>query len=269
MKPAQHKKGPTAREHPLFIKKEAGPLKGTLLELRDEINRALAGTYVQTISLKGDTITLTTMELTRATLLNSKVSTFLHLILGTVSVHLDTPVTQMLVHGIPTSHSLNMITAELTTFNPGLALTTQPRWLTSETVRAGKTASTVVIAITGPRAPQLLGKRVAAFSSTYRTEQRLQFNSYSQCSICHGFGHHSNKCTAPAVCRWCALQLLTGEHACPTATCRMRGRPCNHTILRCVNCNGPHDSHHLLCPSRPERARGSLGEGNEEEMADT
>ena len=115
------------RKCPLFIKKEAGHLNGTLLELRDEINRALAGTYVQTVSLKGDTITLTTMKSTRATLLNSWVSTFLYLIPSTLSVHLDTPVREMLVHGIPTCHFLNTITVELTTFNPGLALTAQPR----------------------------------------------------------------------------------------------------------------------------------------------
>ena len=266
-KPVPQKKGPTARERQLFVKKEPGALPGTLLELRDEINRALAGTYVQTVSVKGDTITLTTMETTKATYLNSRVSSFLHLIPSTISIHLDTPMTQLLVHGIPTSQTLTTIATELTTFNPGLALTSQPRWLTSETVRANKTASTVVITITGPKAPEFVGKRLAAFSSTHRTERRLRFNPYTQCSVCHGFGHHSNKCTAPASCRWCALPHTTGEHACPTATCRLRGRPCNHTILRCVNCNGPHGSHHLLCPARPEEAPATREV--EEEMADT
>ena len=115
-------------------------------------------------------ITLTTMETTKATYLNSRVSSFLHLIPGTISVHLDTPMTQLLVHGIPTGQTLTTILTELTTFSPGLALTSQPRWLTCETVRANKTASTVVITITGPKAPEFVGKRLAAFSSTHRTE---------------------------------------------------------------------------------------------------
>jgi len=56
------------------------------LELRAEINKALAGTYVQMVTVKGLTVTLTTMESTKASLLNTKVGTFLHLIPGTVSV---------------------------------------------------------------------------------------------------------------------------------------------------------------------------------------
>ena len=248
-RPAQQKKGPTARERRLFIKREGGPISTTMLQLRDDINQALAGTYVKTLSLKGDMVTLTTMELIRTTMLNSKIGSFLHLIPGTTSVHLDTPVTQILVHGIPTSQPLATIAMELTTFNPGLALMTQPRWLTTEAARVGKTASSVVIAITGLKAPEFVGRRLAAVSTTYRSQRRLRFDSSTQCAKCHGFGHHNNKCMAPATCWWCALLHPTGEHTCPTATCRMRSRPCNHSILRYENCNDPQDAHHLLCPS--------------------
>lgn len=268
MKPVQQKKGPTARERRLMIKRdsEGGPLKTTMVELRDNINQALSGTYVQTVTIKGNTVTLTTMEAVKATTLNSKVSTFLHLIPGTISVHLDLPIMQLLVHGIPTSENLSTIVTELTTYNPGLVLVSQPRWLTTDTARVGKSASSVVIAIFRPRAPDFVGRRLAAFSNTPRTERRLHFNNQTHCSNCHKFGHHVNKCTAPAVCRWCALPHPTGEHTCPTATCRMRGRPCSHVVLRCVNCGGPHDSHHLLCPSRP---KAKFADVDEEEMVDT
>lgn len=94
-----------------------------------------------------DTVTLTTMQSKRATFLNSKLSSFLHLIPGTLDVHFDLPITLLLVHGIPTSYALTAIAMELTTFNPGLALTPYPKWLTSETSRAGKAASTIVITI--------------------------------------------------------------------------------------------------------------------------
>ena len=209
------------------------------------------------------------METIRAIFHHSRVSSFIHLILGTISVHLDTPVAHLLVHGIPTSHAQASIATALTTFNPGLALTTQPRWLTSETSRAGKSASTLAITITGPKAPEPVGKRLVTFSTTYRTERALCFNSATQCANCHGFSHHNNKGTAQVTFRWCALPHTTGEHTCPTATCRMRGRHCNHPILRCVNCTGPHDAHHLFCPSRPKADREGLSGGNEEEMIDT
>ena len=178
------------------------------------------------------------MESIKATSLNSKVGTFLHLIPGTISVHLDTPVSHVLVHGIPTSKSLAEIASELTTFNTGFSLTSHPRWLTTDDARAGKAASTVVISITGPRACDYVGKRLAAFSSTYclRTERRMRFNSDTQCSKWLGYGHHSNQCTNPVSCCWCASPHPTGNHTCPTASCRVGGRPCNHTVLRCVNC---------------------------------
>jgi len=262
----QLKKGLTARERRFVVKREGRLLPTTALDLRDDINLALAAAYVQTVSLRGNIVTLTIMESIKATLLNSKVGIFLHLIPGTVSVHLDTHVSHVLVPRIPTSKSLAEIATELTTFNTGLSLTGQPRWLTTDDARAGKSASMVVISITGPRASDYVGKRLAAFSSTYRTERRLRFNSRTQCYNCHGYGHHNNRCTNPASCRWCASPHPTGNHTCPTATCRIRGRPCNHTILSSVNCSGPHNVHTTQCPSRPKDPQDEKPDRNEEEM---
>ena len=115
--PPAAKKGLTARERRLIIKREGAPLNTTALALRDDINQVLSGKYIQTVSIRGNTLTLTTMESIRATSLNSKVGTFLHLIPGTTTVQLDTPTTQLLVHGIPTNNSLAAIATELTTFN--------------------------------------------------------------------------------------------------------------------------------------------------------
>jgi len=119
----QLQKGLTAREHGLVVKREGEPHPTTALDLRDDMNLALAATYVQTVSLRGNTVTLTTMESIKATSLTSKVGTFLYLIPGTVSVHLDTPVLDILVHRIPTSKSLAEIASELTTYNTRLSLT--------------------------------------------------------------------------------------------------------------------------------------------------
>jgi len=140
-----------------MVKRKGAHLKKTELELRNEINIALVSIYIQTIS-KGNTITITTIESIRTILLNSKMGTFLYLIPGTVSVHLYTRITQLLVHRLPTSSSLDVITTKLITFNTGLAFTGQPRWLTTDEFRVGKTASTIVIAITGPRASDYIGR---------------------------------------------------------------------------------------------------------------
>ena len=94
----------------------------SVLELWDEINQALAGIYLQMVTVKGPAVALITMETIKATMLNSKMGSFLQLIRGTISVHLDTLVTHLLVDRIPTACSINMITVELTRFNTQLAL---------------------------------------------------------------------------------------------------------------------------------------------------
>ena len=91
---SQQKRYPTARNRFLIIKREGGSLTTTALDLWNDITVVLAETYVQTITNKGSVVTLTTMQSIKGASLNSKFSTFLHLILGTVSVHQDSPVTQ-------------------------------------------------------------------------------------------------------------------------------------------------------------------------------
>src|SRR5205807_9933966 len=111
----------------------------------------------------------------------------------------------------------------------------------------------VVISIMGPKASLLIGKRLAAFSSTSRTEHRLRFNFFTQCSHFHSFVHHSTKCNNPATCRWCTIRHSSGEHSCLTATCHIRGHPCSPSTVRCVNCGVPHDAHSPTCPHHPTR----------------
>jgi len=51
-----------AREGRLIIKREGEPLPTSALDLRDDINLALAVTYLPTVSLRGNTVTVTTIE---------------------------------------------------------------------------------------------------------------------------------------------------------------------------------------------------------------
>ncbi|RPA90392.1 hypothetical protein L873DRAFT_1569563, partial [Choiromyces venosus 120613-1] len=69
----------------------------------------------------------------------------------------------------------------------------------------------------------------------------------TQCSNYYHFGYHNNKGASPASCHCCTLPHPTGDHSCPTSTCRLRGSPCSHFTLRCVNCDGPHESHSPVC----------------------
>jgi hypothetical protein len=255
------------RERRLIIKRDGTPLTTSNIAIRDSINAALQATLIQRVECNvANDLLITTMDNVKATSLNTKISQFLHLVPGTTTVQLDSPSAQLLVHGIPTSYSLADIGKELTTYNTGLALAQQPRWLSTEQQRVGKKASTVVITTTGPKAQEFaLLSRLSAFSSTYRLERRLRFGPHTQCSNCQQFGHHTLKCTKPATCRWCAKSHSTGDHTCPTATCPMRGRLCAHSSPLCANCSGPHESHSTTCAKRPISKRPGEEDGEEEE----
>ncbi|RPA89997.1 hypothetical protein L873DRAFT_1591960, partial [Choiromyces venosus 120613-1] len=69
----------------------------------------------------------------------------------------------------------------------------------------------------------------------------------TQCSNCHHFGHHTNKCASPSSYYWCTLLHFTGQHSSPTSTCHLHGHPCSHFTVRYVNCDGPHESHSTIC----------------------
>src|ERR1700704_3188931 len=251
--PPQDRKAPTLRERRLLIKRDGTPLPSSIISLRDQINTALGSTFVQRI--EGDTlnnITLITMETVKATALNSRASTFLPLIPGTSSVHLNTPTTQLIVHGTPTTHALLNIGEELTTFNTGLILSQEPRWLTSNDRREGKSASSIVISITGPKAQDFAKRsRLAAFSSTFSLERCLRFNHLTQCARCQHYGHHTLRCSNDPECRWCTSKHLSSDHTCPTGEDTIKGRPCSHTIVKCASCSGHHDARFPKCPSRP------------------
>ena len=247
------KKGLTLRERRLIVKRDGTPLSTLLVAFRDSINSALNAVIIQRVECNpSNDLLFTTMEIVRATSPNSKISQFLHLIPGTTTVHLDSPIAQLLVHGIPTSHSLADIGKELTTFDTGLALAQQPRRLLPEQQRAGKLASTVVIQFTGPKEQDFAAlSRLFAFSTTFRLEHRLHLGPRSQCANCQRFGHHTLKCVNPAICCCCAKPHSTGDHTCPTATCPTPGRLCAHSSPLCANCDGPHEEHSTTCSKRP------------------
>jgi hypothetical protein len=157
---------------------DGSPLTTSVIAIRGSINAVLNVTLIQRVECNAaNHLMFTTMDTVKATSLNSKISQFLYLIPGVTTGHVDPPSAQLLVHGIPTSYALADIGRELTTFNTGLALAQQPRWLTSDEKRTGKNASTIVITATCPNAEDCAQQsRLFTFSCTYRLERRLRFN---------------------------------------------------------------------------------------------
>ena len=105
--PQSHAKEITHRERRLLIKRHGTSLTLSKVAIRDSINTALQATLIQCVVCWPDNnLTLITMETVKAASLSNKVSSFLHLIPGTTTVHLDFPTVQILVHGHPTDRSI-------------------------------------------------------------------------------------------------------------------------------------------------------------------
>jgi hypothetical protein len=172
LKAPSTKKGSTLREHRLMIKRDGSPLTTSVIAIRESINRGLNATLIQPVECNpANHLMFTTMDTVNMTSLSSKISQFLHIIHGVTTIHLDSPSAQLLVNGMPTSSALSDIGIELTTFNTGLALAQQPRWLTSDEKRAGKKCSTIIITATGLKAQDFAQQsRLSAFSSTDQLE---------------------------------------------------------------------------------------------------
>ena len=174
-----------------------------MVAIRDSINTALQATLIQRVVCWPDNnLTLISLDTVKAASLSNKVSSFLHLIPGTTTIRLDFPTVQILVHGLPTDHSLPDIAQELTSFNTGLALSRPPRWLTPDDCCTSKRISTVVLTLTRLRARNVASRtRLTAISATFKVEHHLRFNRYTQCHGCHQYGHHTLHCPNTPHCR--------------------------------------------------------------------
>jgi hypothetical protein len=255
---------PPVRPRRLIVKRDGSELSSTPVQLRDALNKALGFTAALSTQVSRGAsgsntghVSITLMENLLASKLYARVGEHLNTIPGAISLHLDTPLVQMVVHGVPTDLDLESLQQELTTYNPGLIMASTPRWLTKHEQRKEKKASSVVITLTGNKAQDVASRpRLFAFSSTLRAERKLRFGPSTQCGKCQQFGHHTIKCTFPPACRWCAGSHLTGAHSCPTSTCSTNGRPCTHTLAKCANCSAPHEAHFKECTSRVSLVSG-------------
>ena len=104
---------PPLRPRRLIAERDGSELYLTPMELRDALNKALGFTAILSTQVsRGHSgsntghVSITLMENLLATKLYAKVGEHLNTIPGALSLHLDSPDVQMVVHGVPTSISL-------------------------------------------------------------------------------------------------------------------------------------------------------------------
>ena len=169
---------------------------------------------------------------------------------GTGKARICVPWSKFLVHTIPTSMSLEEISAWIVSNYPKLRMGQAPRWLTSIDRRANKDKSTVVITLEGTHTLETLGMRSMSLrNKTCRMEAHVGYGPATQCRHCQGFGHHTTKCqsTSGPICAVCAGKHPTRRHPCSVPACR-KGPACKHTPPKCANCGGAHRAYDTTCP---------------------
>ena len=69
--------------------------------------------------------------------------------------------------------------------------------------------------------------------------------SHDQCLKCQGFEHTHQKCINATICQICAEKHNTRDHTC--YICKKGQEICEHTVLKCSNCNEAHKANSSEC----------------------
>jgi len=139
--------------------------------------------------------------------------------------------------------------SEVQAFNPCIHLSRPPRWLTTETQRSKKSASTMVLTILGKdAATKAISTGLSIFGRKFKVQKYLTFGPDTQCNKCLAFGHHTSKCTNNTYCNICAGKHPGYLHPCGHSDSPTKGKQCLHTTLKC-SCGDPHQADFKECPT--------------------
>jgi hypothetical protein len=160
--------------------------------------------------------------------------------------------TKLIVHGVDltqfpdTDTGMADLKLELETYNDGLRLAANPRYLTRPDKRINKEHSSCVIALKDKEKSRTFLKHgLTIFGQHRKTAEYFSARPTDQCSKCQGFGHHWQRCTGIQKCGICASTFHdTRSHACPNCNSKS---PCDHLPAKCANCAGPHKSNSNEC----------------------
>jgi hypothetical protein len=117
----QNNTSPALRPRRLIVRRDGSAITQTTMELRDALNKALGFVAIQSVQVSNSSavdctgnVSLTLMENFLATKIHAKVGRHLSTIPRACSLHLDNPIVQMVVHGIPTSLPFESLQQKLT-----------------------------------------------------------------------------------------------------------------------------------------------------------
>ena len=227
--------------------------------IRNLINNAfkakgIVDPVVSTASLspKGNIVVYTTPEFTADFLIEKQA-----IIKGVLpllnSLQKAEPWHKVIIHGIPirefnAEDGMELIAAEIKTFNKGFTPIGRPYWATPRDKRdSGQLKGSVIVAFpTESQAKKAIKNRLYIAGISTKVAKFLPTDSTAQCSNCGGFGHLDRYCKRPTKCLLCGSSHKTSNHKC--TVCNKTGEVCPHLTPSCCNCNSTtHSANSKLC----------------------
>jgi hypothetical protein len=150
---------------------------------------------------------------------------------------------KLAIHGVPTElypdtkEGMWTLQTDIEQQNYAVQLTQLPRYISHPDKRAGKAASSIIIAVcTRTEADKLKRTRVNINYAPRQTTDYYSSRPTDQCRCCQKLGHHQATCKADdgPVCGFCAEVYPSDKHSYPQCPDRV-GKSCTHTKPKCAN----------------------------------
>jgi hypothetical protein len=176
---------------------------------------------------------------------------------------------KLAIHRVPTElypdteEGMQALQADIEQQNYVVQLTQLPRYMSHPDKRAGKAASSIIIAgRTHAEADKVKRTRINVNYAPRQTTDYYSSHPTDQCQCCQKLGHHQATCKADngPIWRFCTEVHPTDKHSYSQYPSRI-GKSCAHTTYKCANCieAGNEDTNHAAfnpcCPIKAKAIR--------------
>ena len=225
--------------------------------LRDQLNKAfkekcqIVTPVIDTVTKSqiGSDIVLSTTEKFNADFLKKNEAIWKPLLNFSRAIR-DTTWHKIVLHGVPTEifnteDGMALLEEEIKVYN-GLSPISRPKWLSSSENRAkNKYGSAIVSFETRTEVDRALRNRLQIAGISVKTAEYISVKPNTQCTKCLKYRHSEITCYKAQKCALCAGNHAKQDHFC--ALCYVKGQKCDHTKLKCSNCQEKHEATDRSC----------------------
>ena len=106
-------------------------------------------------------------------------------------------------------------------------------------------SSAIISLATQQEVQKALRTQIVVAGTTVHAVKYTDNKPYDQCLKCQGFEHTHQKCINVTIYQICAEKHNTRDHTC--YICKKEQEMCEHTVLKCSNCNEAHKANSSEC----------------------